>query len=435
MGGNHHIASISGCDRDNLELIRMASNVANFKWSSSSEHRGADYYKVLGEFETDSNGKAVSSLLKIIQCNRSAYLFLCVMGLVPTNDSFVNLGIPKIGVFIWNVFLFVSLVLAVLMEFIIGLGSRLDEKTLNSDYSVDAFVIVLFLLFQFGTLVYTVTRLKDEITAKHAIDEQTYSAQVKYAFRICCRVLVVISVFTLLGFFFYLAYCMTEERDASMSRLWFVSIPTALQPLLLIGSNFYLVGILFIVVIEERMTLMSIKRLISKVKDRTITHKEYIATQREIQSREDKLPINLLCITALLNSLFGIIIYILFANLDRSSGPYYAAYAVFVELTFFGRELLFLCLVLYEIVTINEQGRLLVQVLSESEWEECDAESGASQSCSDKNRQSVLLAALGSPMGATIFYKQPTMGMVLFRLASTIIVTILATLRVYFISM
>ncbi len=365
-------------------------------------------------------GEVHTNLLNLILYEEKVYSISCFFGIVPV-DCVLNSNFASFIRF-WIRFLYTSLVSSLLPLFCVlaYLAARGNHQPY--DVSTESFFI-LGQVVQVLVIIYTLSFLIKELKRKQNMNIGWYTEAFKYSKRIAILVFVFITSVYIITVSWYVGI---SHKHLPKWPILFTS--SYLEYLLFTSSNFFLAGILFIMIVQQRISLRIVEDLTHKIQSKTLTNAEYFQAKQNIITREQKLPVNVLVIFAMLNTLFGVVsIFKVYSGqgawISTSNHALDLLYYTLCLLSIFGRELIFLLVIMFEIVKVNDAVEIMLNTLAEMDWGE-----------ELHSKQNLLfMAMLKRPIGATIFYRKPQSYHILIQIASSVTVTVLAFIRLYLI--
>ncbi len=183
-------------------------------------------------------------------------------------------------------------------------------------------------LVQVIVILYSLRYLTAELKRERMIHLRTYLHALQDKLPICKYTLMFLVVVYLSGLLcraisaIYNPNDGRGESDAAM----FLYAMYGIDLILFTASNFYLVALLYIMMIELSVTNCIMQNLSTQVDKMTLNNSKYFQTRSEIIEREKKLPINVLVMWAIFNALMGLAVLFPIAssmiknNDDGSSG-------------------------------------------------------------------------------------------------------------------
>jgi hypothetical protein len=152
---------------------------------------------------------------------------------------------------------------------------------------------------------------------------------------------------------------------ANSSNSLFIVI-NAIEGFFFASSNYFCGGIYFYLVLEQRVSYNKIYQLYSKLQQKQLTRQEYLEVYYELKARDEILPISLFVTIALVNTL---VILVVIAQLPYySKGSVDVIFLILYVISVFGRQLIMLILVLYEILKVNSLSDRMIHHLSKDYW-------------------------------------------------------------------
>jgi hypothetical protein len=229
-----------------------------------------------------------------------------------------------------------------------------------------------------------------------------------------------------------------------------------IEGLLFSASNYFMVGVFFFLIIEQRVTYQSIDQLYTAILEKRLTRDEYLRVQREILSRDSNEPINLFAVTSLINLV--IILLLIWSITSFGDEIWQVVYALVFILSTFGRQFILLVLLLLEVLKVNSLAETMLKQISADLWEEDEEvigeldtshddeeenngdlreNEGKQEKTSllqsrDHKRVQIYILLKEHPVGSNIFGYRPTRLQLIAQLASVIITVLIAILKTLF---
>jgi hypothetical protein len=133
-----------------------------------------------------------------------------------------------------------------------------------------------------------------------------------------------------------------------------------------LSSNYFLGGIYFFLVLEQRISYNKIYHLFSKLQQKQLSRIEYLSVFNEFKTRDRIQPISLFVSIAFFNTL---LIIILISQLPGyETGLIDIILLIIFVISIFGRQLIILIYVLYEILKVNSLSDQMLKHLSVDYW-------------------------------------------------------------------
>jgi hypothetical protein len=271
-----------------------------------------------------------------------------------------------------------------------------ERKIIITTVQSIGFVLQNFLLYP--AIVY----LRKEILAKRdKVDKEVYMEAMNYAISVGRYIFV---VFTILELTFVALECsFVASGNALFSTLLIIGIIFFFTP-----ANFFLLGLLTFLIYEQRLSLHTMKTVEKRIVEKDFSYSEYFLARESIDKRDRMTPINWLLSAGMVNTFLAILL--LFVISEYKTEIILIFGDIFFILSGFGRQIVVLVVILFEIVKVNEIADGLLKILVKSEWFNKDV-----------IRLNLYVAMKDCPMGSTIFYFRPSKFQLSIQIASSIV--------------
>jgi hypothetical protein len=271
-----------------------------------------------------------------------------------------------------------------------------ERKIIVTTVQTIGFVLQNFLLYP--AIVY----LRKEILSKRdKVDKEVYTEAMNYAISIGRYIFV---VFTILELTFVALECsFVASGNALFSTLLIIGIIFFFTP-----ANFFLLGLLTFLIFEQRISLHTMKSVEKRIIEKDFSYSEYFIARESIDKRDRMTPINWLLSAGIVNTFLAILL--LFVISEYKTEIIFIFGDIFFILSGFGRQIVVLVIILFEIVKVNEIADGLVKILVKSEWFN-----------KDLIRLNLYVAMKDCPMGSSIFYFRPSKFQLMLQIGSSVI--------------
>lgn len=367
------------------------------------------------------NSIAQTNLMRIISNLEEAYMFSCIAGIVEPQNFKENDSL-NVGKKLWSQLLYYTLILSVISAIMVSVFICVEVD--NSIFLWENVGFALGQLYQVMTILYAINRfLRKELQRERWMHISFYTSAITYSVKICKPILIALNTV-----YFTALICRwaTPSQTHYGNNSTFYQTIVNLNMLAFVASNFYLVALLFLIIIELRVSLQMVQTLTNEVESHTLTHTAYCEARTTMKQNEATLPINMLVILSIVNTIFGIAssfntLILNFSSFYHDVPPSYFIYYFLIVLGTFGRELIFLLVLLFEIVKVNDEAERMLNKVVETVWDD-----------ETPGKQILLFMVMKQqPVGASIFYKKPQTYHIIIQIASSIVVTMFAFLRIY----
>lgn len=375
----------------------------------SSNNMHVNSFHIQSITSSTNNSMLLSSIRDVITHNERIYWFSCITGMIKP-QSFENItgsySKHNVRLRIWGSYLYSCLFLVTIGLFILGIVFSCKR---SHNHSVIASWICLSfgISFQNAMIYPAIWYLRREIDLKREdVNRTVYEEAFEYSIQIGTK--VCISLFFLLFLFIIVQLINDDTSKAFSISVEYQVVFVIIQLLVYSPFNFLLTGLFTFLVMEQRISFMTMNVVKHKMEAKTLTDIQFLQANESIKEREKVTPINWLLSSAVISTLFGIAYILIMSEFDFT--PLESFSMLTKACTTFGRQTIVLIVFLMEIAKVNEIQEEMIHHLAKTRWND-----------DETKRLNLYVVMKELPMGSTIFYYRPSKLELLIQIGSSIV--------------
>ena len=376
-------------------LSQTEGSVGDNEKASMAVHCEPDVYNTLREY---------------LVSNKDYYMHACISGIIwPTGKDNLKHSLTKYNLRyrVWAIYLHLTLTISTLGIIIFGFIALFD-------YNTDQSAVVLFcqtvgIVIQNLVLYPAVVYLRKIIDTKRSIDPDVYNTAFGESMIIGRRM----RWFCMICLLAYATLVVTSlSSDDSSPLTIFIII---IYIILLTPTQYFLCGILTFLILEQRISLHTVRMLGNAVEKQELTRASYFEARNSIDERDRQTPISILIFYALINFVLSLILIFTFNESGIEMTTLSLIMYIFYVAVIFGKESVVIVILLLEIVHVNEKCDTITKNIARNEWGDTDT-----LEVKERQRLAVYAAVKEFPAGSTIFYIRPSKLQVTIQLLSMV---------------
>lgn len=244
-----------------------------------------------------------------------------------------------------------------------------------------------------------IINLRREIRAPRVIDEAVYEQAFQHSIFRGMRVLILFTLFLLI---FIVVDCYLLIAGPGVITLVAFCVFFFLTP-----ANLFLAGLLTFLIVEQRVSFHTMMQIKDKLDKQGISFEEYFEARESIDARDRRAPINWLVAAAVWNTIICIVLIFVVTQETNLDTPSNILSDVLFVLAAYGRQIIVLFVMFYEIAKVNEISHQMIHSLARSQWKDQETQ-----------KLSLYIAVKECPMGSTLFYTRPSRNQLFINMAS-----------------
>lgn len=384
------------------QSVESSGEKLDGKFSDVEEFRGLAFL-ARGK-QSKSELPHPTTVREFLTQNKKFYVYACITGIIWPNGSdnaAHSLTKHNLRYRIWSCYLVTALFASTMIMLIVGILLLGYTQDVGGAVFCETIGMVLQNIVLYPAVVY----LRREMDNKRDIDVAVYTQAFDYGLVIGRRVFIVCM---LLLISLTVANIVKIQKDPSP----YADMLVIVYALLLTPTQYYLCGILAFLVMEQRVSLHTMKSLQAAAESETLTRHDYFVAREGIDSRDRHTPINLLISSAMINFIISLLLFFAMADVKMSKG--FLCLNIFYVFAIFGKQFIMLVIILLEVVKVNEKCDMMVKSIAKYDW-------GGGVEANERQRLSLYVAVKEYPIGSTIFYIRPSKFQITIHLLSMIL--------------
>ena len=355
-----------------------------------------------------------------ILLNSEFYFFAAVSGIIDPKAGDKSNSITKLNIRyrLWSRFIIVGLLFSIIWFFysaIVGFLNTSNSASLRTLNFITNCAFALQAIVVFPAIGYT----RAVIVAKRDVNYGDFNQNFAYSVNLSWNFL---RFWILLSMIFV---CLNGYASSEYTTLVANVLSQIFTFLIIIPSNYFLMGILCLLVYEQRVSRQLMDEVLKEINDETLTVDKYLSVRESMEMRDRAAPINLMLFSCIISVVAGLAsLFWLFMN-ENDNVAVDILYQIFVLIAVYGRPYAVILIILFEIVGVNERAEKIPSTIAKYKWQ---------SSLDQSMRFSLYMATKEYPLGSMIINLRPSKFELITQVVSSIVGVVFAAFWAIFFS-